>query len=137
MVNSLEWFIDLLRRNGYSAPRWLLSLLRYFRRGLVIHDAEQERPTVHLMLGLVEGLVAELPEEEQPEGIRELLHLFGGIYTEQGMEPPEWLRIGLERHGEDEGETHKRRRDRPQGQSRQCFRPSTAAATPSVGSALP
>lgn len=125
MVNGLEWFIGLLRRNGYAAPRWLLSPLRYFRQGLVIHEAEQERPTVHLMLGLLEGLVAELPEEERPEGMRELLHLFGGIYAEQGMEPPEWLRVGLERYGEQEGEPHKQRRDRPSGRSRQCFRLTT------------
>jgi hypothetical protein len=104
MVRGLEWFVDLLHAEGYAAPRWLLSPLWYFRRGVRINDPERERPTSRFMLGLVETLVEDLPEEERPEAMRELLYLFRGIYAERGQEPPEWLRIGLERYAEDDGE---------------------------------
>ncbi len=96
-MRGLEWFVELLHREGYAAPRWLLSPLWYFRRGLVLHDPE--RPTSYIMLGLLESSVEELPEAEQVDRIRELLYLSRSIYAEHGMEPPEWLQIGLERYG--------------------------------------
>jgi hypothetical protein len=102
MVRGLGWFVDLLHQEGYAAPRWLLSPLWYFRRGLVLHDPE--RPTPYLMLGLLEGLVEELPEAEQVERMREWLYLARSIYAERGVEPPEWLLLGLDRYGEEEGE---------------------------------
>jgi hypothetical protein len=108
MVRGLEWFVDLLHAEGYAAPRWLLSPLWYFRRGVRINDPERERPTSRFMLGLVETLVEDLPEEERPKGMRELLYLFRGIYAERGQEPPEWLQLALEWYGEMKG-----RRSRP------------------------
>ena len=105
MVKALEWWVNLLHLNGYAAPRWLLSPLWYFRRGVVIHDPErEERPTSYLMLGLLEGLVEELPEAEQVERMREWLYLARSLYAERGVEAPEWLLLGLDRYGEDEGE---------------------------------
>jgi hypothetical protein len=104
MVEGLEWLIDLLHRNGYAAPLWLLRPKWYFSRGVEIRDPERERPTSELMLELVEGIVADLPEPERQDGMREVLHLFAGIYAQGGKEPPEWLRLGLDRYGEDEGE---------------------------------
>jgi hypothetical protein len=103
MVAGLQWFMDRLHAEGYAAPRWLLRPFWYFRRGVVIQDLG-ERPTSHLMLGLVEQIVEGVPEAERDDAVRELLYFFRGIYAERGMEPPEWLRLGLERYGEDEGE---------------------------------
>ncbi|MET0396770.1 MAG: hypothetical protein ABW277_08110 [Longimicrobiaceae bacterium] len=104
MVAGLEWVVDLLHRSGYAAPLWLLRPKWYFGRGVQIHDPERERPTSHLMLGLAEGIFAELPEAERSDAMRELLHLFAGIYAQGGTEPPEWVRVGLDRYAEDEGE---------------------------------
>lgn len=104
MVRGLEWWVDLLHGEGYAAPRWLLSPLWYFRRGVGIRDPEHERPTSQVMLDMVESLVQELPEDERPGAMLELLHFFRGIYAERGMEPPEWLLYALDIYGDDEGE---------------------------------
>ena len=66
MVTGLQWLVDLLHREGHAAPRWLLRPYWYFRRGLEVYDPLRlDRPTSHLMLGLTESLVEDLPEEEQ------------------------------------------------------------------------
>lgn len=104
MVEGLEWFVDLLHQNGYAAPRWLLSPLWYFRRGIAIQGENWDRPTTDVMLDLVEGIVADLPEAEREDAMRELLHLFAGIYEQGGKGPPEWLQIALDWYAEDEGE---------------------------------
>jgi hypothetical protein len=104
MVEGLEWFVDLLHQNGYTAPLWLLRPKWYFSRGVGIRDPERERPASRLMLDMMETVVADLPEPERADGMRELLHLFAGIYAQGGQDPPEWLRIGLDWYGEDEDE---------------------------------
>ena len=108
MVAGLEWFIDLLHRNGFAAPLWLVRPKWYFSHGAGIRDLERERererPTSGVMLDQVESIVADLPEAERAEGVRELLHLFAGIYVQGGTEPPDWLRIGLDWYGEEDGE---------------------------------
>jgi hypothetical protein len=104
MVEGLEWFIDLLHANGYATPLWLLRPKWYSSRGVELRGPLWERPTTDLMLDVVESIVAELPEGERSEEMRELLHLFAGIYAQGGKEPPEWLRAGLDWYAEDAGE---------------------------------
>ncbi len=105
MVAGLQWLVDLLHREGYAAPRWLLRPFWYFRRGLEVYDAERgERPTASLMLGLFEGLVVELPEAEQLGAMQTMLYFFAGMYDAGGVERPEWLQLGLDRYGEEESE---------------------------------
>lgn len=104
MVEGLVWFIDLLHANGYAAPLWLLRPKWYFSRGVDIRGPMWERPATGMMLDLLEKVVADVPEAERSEEMRELLHLFAGIYAQGSTEPPEWLRVGLDWYAEDEGE---------------------------------
>ncbi len=104
LVEALDWLIDLLHRNGYAAPLWLVRPRWYFSRGVELRDPLWQRPTTGLMLDTVESIVADLPEAERSDAMRDLLNLFAGIYAQGGMEPPEWLRVGLDRYAEDEGE---------------------------------
>ena len=87
MVEALGWFIDLLHANGYAAPLWLVRPKWYYSRGVDLRGPMWERPTTGMMLDMVESVVADLPEAERSEGMRELLHLFAGIYNQAGTEP--------------------------------------------------
>ncbi|MET0396961.1 MAG: hypothetical protein ABW277_09085 [Longimicrobiaceae bacterium] len=104
MVEALDWLIDLLHANGYTAPLWLVRPKWYYSRGVDLRGPMWERPTSGMMLDMVESIVADLPEAERSEAMRELLHLFAGIYNQGGTEPPEWLRVGLDWYAEDDGE---------------------------------
>jgi hypothetical protein len=104
MVQALDWVIDLLHANGYTAPLWLVRPKWYYSRGVDVRGPMWERPTTGMMLDLLEKIVADLPEAERSQGMRELLHLFAGIYNQGGTDPPEWIRVGLDWYAEDDGE---------------------------------
>lgn len=98
MGTALQWVIDLLHREGYVAPIFLLKPYWYFRPGMTNPNVPHG-PNPRGMLMMAERLVEDLPADERYAAMQDLLAFFQLLYRMGEAEMPEWLRMGLREYG--------------------------------------